>query len=57
MADQIQKPDVFNGDGNLTVWLKKTEVWASLKGYEGEKKALSVASRLDGAAFQVYLRM
>ena len=58
MADQVRKSDVFSGDGNqLMACLEKTEVWASLKGYDGEKKALAIASRLDGAAFQVYLRL
>ena len=56
MADQIRKPDVFAGEGDLTAWSKKTQVWANLKGYDGEKKALAIASRLDGAAFQVRRR-
>ena len=58
MADQVRKPDVFNGDGNqLMAWLKKMEVWTSLKRHDGVKKALTIAPRLDGAAFQVYLRL
>ena len=47
----------FTGEGNLAVWLKKVDVWAALKGYGGEKKALAMASGLDGPAFECYARM
>ena len=32
-------------------------MWAALKGYSGAKKALAMASRLDGPAFECYARM
>ena len=32
-------------------------MWAALKGYSGEKKALAMASHLDGPAFECYARM
>ena len=32
-------------------------MWAALKGYSGETKALAMESRLDGPAFECYARM
>lgn len=57
MADKTTGPAVFAGNGNLTLWLKKVEVWATLKGYTGEKKACALAARLDGPAFESFARM
>ena len=47
----------FNGVGDVTKFVTKVELQADLKEYEGEKKAKFVASKLDGAALDVYLRL
>ena len=43
--------------GNVVEFLKKMELHSALKGYDGEKKAQNLASRLAGPAFDVYLRL
>ena len=53
---EVNTPRTYTGEGNLAVWLKKVDVWAALKGYSGEKKALVLALRLDGPAFECYAR-
>ena len=47
----------FNGQGNLTEFVTKVELHSALKGFTGEKKAQNLASRLEGPAFDVYLRL
>ena len=54
---EVNTPRTYTGEGNLAVWLKKVDEWATLKSYSGEKKALAIASRLDGPAFECYARM
>ena len=51
---QRDAPQVFDGTGNLLSFLDRITVWTALKGFEGEKKALALASRLEGAAFENY---
>ena len=54
---QRDAPQVFNGTGNLLSFLDRISVWTTLKGFESEKKALALASRLEGAAFENYQRL
>ena len=54
---EVNTHRTFTGKGNLAVWLKKVDVWAALKGYSGERKALAMASPLDRPAFECYARM
>jgi len=47
----------FDGTGNVKVFLEKGSIHSSLKGYEDEKCAENIASRLEGRAFDVYMRL
>ena len=47
----------FDGTGNVRAFLEKIRIHSTLKGYEGEKAAYNLASRLEGRAFDVYLRL
>ena len=49
--------DSFCGATDVNTFITKVELYASLKGYTGEKAAQFLASRLDGAAFDVYMRL
>ena len=51
---EVNTPRTFTGEGSLAVWLEKVDVWAVLKGYSGERKALAMALPLDGPAFECY---
>ena len=48
---------VFDGTGNLLAFLDRITFWTALKCFEGEKKALALASRLEEAAFENYRRL
>ena len=54
---QLGSPQVFDGTGNLLSFLDRITVWTTLKGFEGEKKALALASRLEGTSFENYQRL
>ena len=47
----------FYGNGDLKVFIEKTALHSALKGYEDEKTAQNLASRLEGRAFDVYMRL
>ena len=47
----------FNGSGDGEKFLTKCSLHSSLKDHNGVKSAQFVASRLDGRAFDVYLRL
>ena len=47
----------FDGNGNAKVFVEKVQLHSALKGYTGEKAAQNLASRLEGRAFDVYLRL
>ncbi len=51
------KVKCFNGTGDVKVFLTKISIHSSLKVYEGEKAAQNLASKLEGRAFDVYMRM
>ena len=48
---------VFDGTGNVKEFLTKVNLMSTLKGYEGEKLAISLASCLQGNAFDCYMRL
>ena len=50
-------PPIFNGTGDLLAFLYHVQVWATLKGYEGERKAVALASRLRDGAFRNFRRL
>ena len=47
----------FHGNDDVKVFIEKDELQSSLKGYEGEKAAQNLASKLEGRAFDVYMRL
>ncbi len=47
----------FDGTGDVNVFIEKVALYSSLKGYDGEKAAQNLASKLEGRAFDVYLRL
>ena len=57
LAMESTKQKSFNGTGNIREFLTKVELQSSLKGYTGLKAAQHIASKLEGPAFNVYLRL
>lgn len=51
------KIKVFNGIGDVKEFITKVELHSALKGYSEEKCAQNLASRLEGPAFDIYLRL
>ena len=51
------KSKSFDGTGDVKAFLEKVSIHSSLKGYEGEKAAQNLASKLEGRAFDVYMRL
>ena len=51
------KINKFSGIGNVTNFIEKIDLLASLKDYDEEKQAKLLASYLDDAAFDVYMRL
>ena len=47
----------FDGNGDVKVFIEKVCIHSSLKGYENEKAAQNLAGRLEGRAFDVYMRL
>ncbi len=47
----------FDGTGDINAFIEKVLLHSSLKGYDGEKAAQNLASKLEGRAFDVYLRL
>ena len=48
---------IFNGDSNVKEFITRVELLSALNGYSGEKSAQYLASKLEGPAFDVYLRL
>ena len=46
----------FEGSGDVNVFVE-VSIHSSLKGYDGENAAQNLASRLEGRAFDVYMRL
>ena len=55
--DSSKRVSTFNGKGDVNVFLAKVDLYNKLKKYDGETAAVSLASRLEEPAFNVYLRM
>ena len=55
--DALKGTKSFNGSGDVKAFIEKVGILSSLKGYTDEKLAQSLASKLEGSAFDVYLRM
>jgi hypothetical protein len=51
------KPAAFEGSGDVAAFLDRIEVWTTLKDHKDEKKALALASRLEGRVFDKYRRL
>ncbi len=47
----------FDGSDDIKAFLEKIKLQSALKGYENEKAAQYLASRLEGRAFDVYMRL
>ena len=47
----------FDGSGDIKAFLEKVKLQSALKGYEDQKAAQYLASRLEGQAFDVYMRL
>ena len=47
----------YDGSGEVKVFLEKISLHSALKGFEGEKAALYLASKLEGRAFDIYRRL
>ena len=47
----------YDGSGDVKVFLEKVSLHSALKGYEGQKAAQNLASKLEGRAFDVYMRL
>lgn len=55
--ESTKKVTAFNGKGDVNVFLTKIDLYNQLKGYDGETAAVSLASRLEEPAINVYMRM
>ena len=55
--ESSKKVTTFNGKGDVNVFLTKVDLYNQLKNYAGETAAVSLASRLEEPAFNVYMRM
>ena len=51
------KAHVFNGEGDITELITKVDLYSALEEYNDEKCAQNLVSRLEGPAFDVYLRL
>ena len=47
----------FDSTGNVKVFNETVSIHSSLKGYEHEKAAQNIASRLEGCTFEIYMRL
>ena len=47
----------FDGNGDVKVFIEKVQLHSALIGYTGEKAAQNLSRRLEGRAFDVYLRL
>ena len=54
----MEKSERFSGQGSIEQFLQKVDIHCALKGYDNEeKKAQALASKLNGVAFEVYMRL
>ena len=57
MKDMETKSKIFDGTGDVKAFIEKVSIHSALKGYDGEKAAQNLASKLEGRAFDVYMRL
>ena len=50
-----KKVEVFTGIGDVKQFITKCDLYCTLKDYEGEKKAVYIAGKLDETALDVYM--
>ena len=55
--ESLNKVKSFDGTGDVRKFIAKIELLIAIKEYTGEKAAQVLASKLEGNAFDVYLRM
>ena len=51
------KLDLFNGEGDVTEFVTRVQLYGLMKGYDGEKLSYCLAEKLRGPAFSVFLRL
>ena len=47
----------YDGSGEVKTFLEKISLHSALKGYDGQKAAQYLASKLEGRAFDIYMRL
>ncbi len=52
-----RRVDVYDGSGDIDLWLIKMKFYCSTKKYEGKQEAHAIASKLDGPAFLCIARL
>ena len=53
----VNTQEVFSGIGDVEKFITMTKLYTAVKGYDEEKTANYLAQRLDGVAFDVYMRL
>ena len=56
-SEKLNKLKCFDGTGDVKRFITRIHLEASLKGYEGEKKAQYLGSKLLGPALDVYMQL
>ena len=57
MASSQNTTPTFDGSGNVKSFITKVELIATVKEYTGEKLAAVIASKLNGPALDLYMRL
>ena len=47
----------YDGSGEVKTFLEKISLHSALKGYDGQNAAQYLASKLEGRAFDIYMRL
>ena len=47
----------YDGSGEVNTFLEKISLHSALKGYDGQKAAQYLASKLEGRALDIYMRL
>ena len=53
----LKHTKTFDGTGDVKAFITKVELVASIKGHTDEKLAAALASKLEGAALDLYMRL
>ena len=57
MMSNSLKGLAFDGTGDVKAFLTKVKLVAKVKGYDNEKLAAAIGSKLDGCALDLYMRL